>query len=111
MLRRVDEVLEELPVEHVPSPIQPRRPQFGRQRLQLVHVVGLSLHQRLVVLHKRLDEAVVLRALARLVLAIHKQPLDVAVSRPARVAGKVAALRKVVHAAHAGRDLFNPLLL
>ena len=37
--RVVGELLEHLPRQHVPLALQPRRPQLGRQRLQLPHVL------------------------------------------------------------------------
>ena len=101
VLRIVGKLLKELPLKYVPVPLQPRPAQLVRQDLQLLDVVRLALHQRLVVRHAGLDKDVVLRPLAALKAPVHKQPLDVLVSLPAGVAGVVHPLGEVVDAAQA----------
>ena len=103
-VRLQPEVLEELPREHVPPPLQPHFPQVPRQGFQLGHIFRLRGHQRLVVLHQCLDEHIVLRVLAALEPAVDEYPLDVGVPLAAGVAGEIHPLREAVHAAQAGRN-------
>ena len=111
MLRVVPEVLEELSFIDVPSAIQPRLPDLRRQRLELVDILRLGLHQDFVVLQERLNEIVVFRFLFALKAAIDKQTLEIRMCWPSRVQRVIRPLRKSVRSSHAGVDLVDPLLL
>ena len=109
-VRVVDEILKELPLINVPTPIKPRSPQCRRQILQTSDVVRLLPQQCLVVRYLRLDEGIILRVLVRIENAIDEQPLKIAVARPTGVQCVVCPLRKPVRAAHAGINLLDPFL-
>ena len=78
-------IFKKLPLENVPRALQPCRAQLRGQLAQLGDILRLRLHQRAVVRHQRLDEAVVLRPLGIFEAAIHEQALEVSVRRSAGV--------------------------
>ena len=87
----VGELLEHLPLVHVPVALEVRPPLMLRQGFQAADVVGVGGHQHLVVVHAGGDKAVVLGALSLAVDAIDEKPLDVGVAHPAGVAGVINA--------------------
>ena len=109
--RVVRKLLKHLSLHNVPAPLQPRPPQLGRQRLQRLEIVRLPGQQRRVVRDPRWDKGIVLRVLPRLVPPVDEQPLDVPMPRPARIAGVVDPLGKIVDAPQARGDLPHPQLL
>ena len=111
VFRIVPEVLKELPFVDVPPAIQPCLAQLRRQCFELLDILRLDLHQDFVVLHQRLNEAVVFRLLFVLKSAVNEQALEIRMCRAARVQRVVRPLWKRVRAAHAGVDLVDPLLL
>ena len=100
----VAEFLEKLPLEDVPAPVQPRLPQFGRQRLQLLDVVGLLGHEHLVVRHQRLNKRVVIGVFALLEFAVDEYPLDVGMPLAAGIHGVINPLGKAVRASQTRAD-------
>ena len=109
-VRLCSEVLEELPLEYLPVPVEPRVTELRRQRLKLLYVLRVCLHQRRVVRYQRLYEAVLLRLLALLEAPVYEQSLDPCVSLSSGVAGVVDTLRKIVHPSHTGAQLLHLLL-
>ena len=102
--RIVPELLEKLSFKHVPAPLQPRQPLRMRQRLQLLYIVRLTGHQRSIVRDKALCKAVLLRYLVFLKAPVDKQPLDVLMPLPSRVAGVIDTLGEIVYTSDAGGD-------
>ena len=111
MGRIVGELLEYLPLEHVPLAVQPGVPQPPGQGLQLPQIVRLGPQQSPVVRDLGGDEHIVLRVFSGLKAPVDEQTLDVAVARAAGVAGVIQPLGKSVDAPETGRELPHPLLL
>ena len=111
MGRIVGELLEYLPLEHVPLAVQPGVPQPPGQGLQLPQIVRLGPQQSPVVRDLGGDEHIVLRVFSGLKAPVDEQTLDVAVARSAGVAGVIQPLGKSVDAPETGRELPHPLLL
>ena len=88
----VVEVFKELSEEDVPGALQPRLTELWWKSLQLSDVVRLLLHQRLVIPHTGLNEAVLLRNLAGEVSPLNEKPLDPGMAHAAGVAGQVVPL-------------------
>ena len=109
-IRGQPQVLEELALEDVPFSVEPGIPQLRRQALQLPHIVRLALHEGFIIRDQALDEAIVLRDLPGLVLAVDEEPLDVAMADTAGVAGIVDPLWKVIDTAQGSHDLPDPFL-
>lgn len=104
-------ILEHLPLEHVPLALQPGVPQPPGQGLQLAQIVRLLFQQGPVVGDLGGDEHIVIGVFPRLEPPVDEQALDIAVPRPAGVAGVIQPLGKFVDAPETGRELPQPLLL
>lgn len=107
----VGKFLEHLPLEHVPLALQPGVPQPPGQGLQLAQIVRLLFQQGPVVGDLGGDEHIVIGVFPRLEPPVDEQALDIAVSRPAGIAGVVQPLGKFVDAPQAGGKLPQPFLL
>ena len=80
MLRTIAELLKKYAFDNVPAALKPHLTQVRWQCLQLFDVVRLALHQGLVVRHPGWDVVIFVRILTILILAIHKQALEIAVT-------------------------------
>ena len=109
-VRRCTEILEERAVEYIPLALEPRLAQLRRQCFKLAYVIGVGIHQRLVICYLALNKSVIAGVFPALVNAIYRQPLYPAMPHTAGVTGNINAVRKVICAAHAGRKLAKTFL-
>ena len=79
-------------------------PDIVREQLQLFDVVGVALHQVLVVPDRGADEDIVIGVFAVLELPVNEEPLHPTVADTAGVTGKVHPLREVVRASDDSRQ-------
>jgi hypothetical protein len=106
----VCEFLKELPLIDIPRAIKPSLTEFGRESLKLLDVVGLTLHQHLIVCDQRLDEGVVLGVFPLLIPLLNEYALDVLMTLSTGVAGVVDPLGEVINTTQTGGDGLHLML-
>ena len=104
-------LLKILTGEHVPIALEMRPSQLLGKRHELLHIVGVGLHQHCVIPYSRGYESIILRALVTGVPPVDKKPFNPAVANVSRVAGIVhARLEAALYRAVARRQKAHLLL-
>ena len=95
MARVVAEFLEDLTLIDSPIAVEMRSALVCRQRLQLLDVVRICIHQHLVVADGRLNEDIVIRVFAVAEIAVDEDAFNVFVTDSARIHRVVASRLEV----------------